>query len=460
MDLLSQEGACGPYSPREPVCSKSGPRNYNPAEACSSQAQWQMPPVKAELPDMESDRSPPLVGHFGLQQQSMMEPCSSQAQWQISTCTTKNEVVDICSQQNSLPHVNMSSQIGAKTGQRQPKIEPGPSTSQHYFVTQSTESLSTGYPAQQIGLRVHTSMHSPQMQQQYDAQYQQQIYAQMSPSYAFQHQLQLKQPNSGCYVSTTNTNRTPMYAERTSYIYDPKSDPKAHLVYLRSQQPRLQPQVRPQKSDLIATLSDYPPEAPTPDAWCHAYYYELNQRVGEPFKGGRSHVIVDGFCAPSEAERFCLGALANVNRNPGVINARRQIGRGVRIFRRDEDVYAECLSEAPIFVQSPIHALQSHDHPATVYRLPPGHTMQIFDNKSFEALLEQTASQGFHAVYSLQRMCHMRISFVKGWGEQYKRQTITSTPCWVEIHLPIPLQKLDRLLSTIAGPTEPVHSFT
>uniref|UniRef100_F1L0V2 Mothers against decapentaplegic 2 n=1 Tax=Ascaris suum TaxID=6253 RepID=F1L0V2_ASCSU len=420
MDLLSQEGACGPYSPREPVCSKSGPRNYNPAEACSSQAQWQMPPVKAELPDMESDRSPPLVGHFGLQQQSMR----------------------------------------AKTGQRQPKIEPGPSTSQHYFVTQSTESLSTGYPAQQIGLRVHTSMHSPQMQQQYDAQYQQQIYAQMSPSYAFQHQLQLKQPNSGCYVSTTNTNRTPMYAERTSYIYDPKSDPKAHLVYLRSQQPRLQPQVRPQKSDLIATLSDYPPEAPTPDAWCHAYYYELNQRVGEPFKGGRSHVIVDGFCAPSEAERFCLGALANVNRNPGVINARRQIGRGVRIFRRDEDVYAECLSEAPIFVQSPIHALQSHDHPATVYRLPPGHTMQIFDNKSFEALLEQTASQGFHAVYSLQRMCHMRISFVKGWGEQYKRQTITSTPCWVEIHLPIPLQKLDRLLSTIAGPTEPVHSFT
>uniref|UniRef100_A0A915A9E6 MH2 domain-containing protein n=1 Tax=Parascaris univalens TaxID=6257 RepID=A0A915A9E6_PARUN len=345
MDLLPQEGACGPYSPREPVCSKSGPRNYNPAEACSSQAQWQMPPVKTELPDMESDRSPPLAGHFSSQQQSTR----------------------------------------AKTGQRQPKVEPGPSTSQHYFVAQSTESLSTGYPAQQIGLRVHTSMHSPQMQQQYDApqyqqQQQQQFYTQMSPSYAFQ----LKQPSSGCYLSTTNTNRSsPTYAERTSYIYDPKSDPKAHLVYLRNQQPRLQPQVRPQKSDLIATLSDYPPEAPTPDAWCHAYYYELNQRVGEPFKGGRSHVIVDGFCAPSEAERFCLGALANINRNPGVINARRQIGRGVRIFRRDEDVYAECLSEAPIFVQSPIHALQSHDHPATVYRLPPGRIKHSSVNHTF-----------------------------------------------------------------------------
>lgn len=54
----------------------------------------------------------------------------------------------------------------------------------------------------------------------------------------------------------------------------------------------------------------------------------------------------------------------------------------------------------------------------------------------------------------------MRISFVKGWGEQYKRQTITSTPCWVEIHLAIPLQKLDRVLSQIPGPNDPIHSFT
>lgn len=54
----------------------------------------------------------------------------------------------------------------------------------------------------------------------------------------------------------------------------------------------------------------------------------------------------------------------------------------------------------------------------------------------------------------------MRISFVKGWGEQYKRQTITSTPCWVEIHLAIPLQKLDRALSQIPGPNDPIHTFT
>lgn len=53
-------------------------------------------------------------------------------------------------------------------------------------------------------------------------------------------------------------------------------------------------------------------------------------------------------------------------------------GRGVRIFRQDEDVYAECLSEAPVFIQSPIHAVKSHDHPATVYRLPSGNFIRIF----------------------------------------------------------------------------------
>ncbi|KHN73479.1 Mothers against decapentaplegic -like protein 2 [Toxocara canis] len=460
MDLLSQEGSCGPYSPRETMCSKSESAGYYPTEACSSQAQWHISTVKAEFTEVEPNRSPPLTAHVGIQQQQqpILERRCAQSQSQILMGAVKSEPVDICAQRNSPPRLGIQSHIVTKGSQRQQKMEPGPSTSQQYFVTQTNEPLSGGYTGQQIDLRVHTSIQSPQ--QQYDAR--QPIYEQISPTYAFQRQLQLNQPNTPCYLPPTNTSRGgPAYTERGGgCVCGQKADPKAHLVYLRSQQPRQQPQVRPQKSDLISDISDYPPEAPVPDAWCHAYYYELNQRVGEPFKGGRSHVIVDGFCAPSEAERFCLGALANVNRNPGVINARRQIGRGVRIFRREEDVYAECLSEAPIFVQSPIHALQSHDHPATVYRLPPGHTMQIFDNKSFEALLEQTASQGFHAVYSLQRMCHMRISFVKGWGEQYKRQTITSTPCWVEIHLPIPLQKLDRLLSTIAGPTEPVHSFT
>ena len=40
-------------------------------------------------------------------------------------------------------------------------------------------------------------------------------------------------------------------------------------------------------------------------------------------------------------------------------------------------------------------------------------------------------------------------SFVKGWGEGYKIENITSAPCWVEINLLYGLQHLDGQCSEI-----------
>ncbi|XP_052694767.1 mothers against decapentaplegic homolog 3-like [Crassostrea angulata] len=186
--------------------------------------------------------------------------------------------------------------------------------------------------------------------------------------------------------------------------------------------------------------------------WCGVTYFEHHQRVGESFNTADPIFCIDGFTDAFDTKRFCLGNLTNVHRTQSADVTRRHIGKGVQLTYNGQEVYVECLSDRAIFVQSPLTNHQYKWHPNMVCKIPPGCKLRIFDNQEFASLLAQSFEQGFEYVYKLTKMCTIRMSFVKGWGAEYRRQTVTDTPCWLEIRLNTPCKWLDKALAQLGSP--------
>lgn len=80
-------------------------------------------------------------------------------------------------------------------------------------------------------------------------------------------------------------------------------------------------------------------------------------------------------------------------------------------------------------------SLTSSPLPATVYKVPPSYSVQIFDydkSRAYERLRDHRNSDGPFDPNSI------RISFAKGWGSNYSRRFVTSCPCWIEVLLETP----------------------
>ncbi|TNN55933.1 Mothers against decapentaplegic 4 [Liparis tanakae] len=226
---------------------------------------------------------------------------------------------------------------------------------------------------------------------------------------------------------------------------------------------------------------------PAPDYWCSIAYFEMDVQVGETFKVPSScpTVTVDGYVDPSGGDRFCLGQLSNVHRTEAIERARLHIGKGVQLECKGEgDVWVRCLSDHAVFVQSYYLDREAGRAPGdAVHKIYPSAYIKVFDLRQCHRQMQQQAATAQAAaaaqaaavsgnlpgpgsvggiapaismsaaagigVDDLRRLCILRMSFVKGWGPDYPRQSIKETPCWIEIHLHRALQLLDEVLHTM-----------
>lgn len=249
-----------------------------------------------------------------------------------------------------------------------------------------------------------------------------------------------------CYVNQNNLTNLPV--SPMSSVSSMNSNPNSP----NSVGPKETP---PPAYDMLSETSSTSDPSPSPvqisyqepACWGSIAYYELSTRVGETFNCHSTSVVIDGFTNPSnKTDRFCLGQLSNVNRNSSIENTRRSIGKGAHIYFVRGELFVECLSDSAIFVQSRLCNHHHTFHLSTVCKIPPGCSLKIFNCMEFSNLLSQAVNHGYDSVFELTKMCTIRMSFVKGWGAEYHRQDVTSTPCWVEIHLHGPLQWLDKVL--------------
>jgi len=183
-------------------------------------------------------------------------------------------------------------------------------------------------------------------------------------------------------------------------------------------------------------------------SWCVIAYWELRNRVGRLFEVETQDINVfsyspqcDGLCLSDIARHKSASTsgsrsserdpLTSSSQSDSVIRTREKIGFGVTISREGSEVWVHNQSQHAVFLNS-----STLDPPntkqLTVFRLDPGQRIKAFD---YDIANKYKHIYKFEPPDGPVDFNSIRISFIKGWGNGYSRQCITSCPCWIEVLL-------------------------
>ena len=161
--------------------------------------------------------------------------------------------------------------------------------------------------------------------------------------------------------------------------------------------------------------------------WCVVAYWEEKTRVGRLY--GVQEPSLDIFYDLPQGNGFCLGQLNSDNKSQLVQKVRSKIGCGIQLTREVDGVWVYNRSSYPIFIKS-----ATLDNPDSrtllVHKVFPGFSIKAFDYEKAYSLQRPNDHEFMQQPWT---GFTVQISFVKGWGQCYTRQFISSCPCWLEV---------------------------
>lgn len=234
-------------------------------------------------------------------------------------------------------------------------------------------------------------------------------------------------------------------------------------------------------SDTLTTNGNEPPTVKNQiEPWAEIAYYEHKRCLTKRKNIDKGYIIVDGGFLVSD-HRFSVGLLENPDRNNAAFKVRIAMMDGIKFsYKEDGSIWLTNFMTYPVFITSGYLDDQSvgmrDNKPHKLYgnsklkvfglRRVKQVMRDRFYSRQFAKNFVDGQKTSMNHIFEemdtddiykearinqddLTKYCFVRVSFCKGFGEDYPRKTISDTPAWVELKMYNAYTFLDALVSDL-----------